>query len=163
MPYGNGGVRAKAPLLSGLFLVQVSADRQSIIGIDGGIAFFDMLHDSVLVDHDVGALRPFIGVALNVVAFQNAVSGKHFFVHVTEQRELDFSFLGKSGVCRGRVHADPKNFGIRGVDFSCVDSRLDRLELFGSATGESEHVNGEQNIFLAAKIAELDSFPLIAE
>jgi hypothetical protein len=35
--------------------------------------------------------------------------------------------------------------------------------LFGSAPGESEHVNGKQNIFLAMKIAQLDSFPLIAE
>src|SRR5882762_10159035 len=75
-------------LFRGLFLVQVSADRQSIIGIDGGIAFFDVLHDTVFVDHDVGALGPFVGVALNVVAFQNAVSSKHLFVHVTEQRKF---------------------------------------------------------------------------
>ena len=122
-----------------------------------------MLDDAVLVDDDVGALRPFEGLILHVVAFEDAVGRQHLFVHVAEQWKFDVDLLRESGVGCGRIHADAEDFRIRGVDFSCVDSRLDRLELFGSTTGESEHVNGEQNIFLAAKIAQLDSFPLIAE
>ena len=150
-------------LLGGLFFVQVGTDGESVVGIHGGVAFFDVLDDAVFVDDDVGALRPFEGLILHVVAFEDTVGRQHLFVHVAEQWKFDVDLLRESGVGCGRIHADAEDFRIRGVDFSCVDSRLDRLELFGSTTGESQHVNGEQNIFLAAKIAELDSFPLIAE
>ena len=143
--------------------MQVSAHGESGVGVDGGVAFFDVLDDAVFVDDDVGALCPFEGLILHVVAFEDAVDRQHLFVHVAEQGKFDVDLLRESGVGCGRIHADAEDFRIRGVDFSCVDSRLDRLELFGSTTGESEHVNGEQNIFLAAKIAQLDSFPLIAE
>jgi hypothetical protein len=143
--------------------VQVGAHGESGVGVDGGVAFFDVLDDAVFVDDDVGALRPFEGLILHVVAFEDAVGRQHLFVHVAEQWKFDVDLLRESGVGCGRIHADAEDFRIRGVDFSCVDSRLDRLELFGSTTGESEHVNGKQNIFLAAKIAQLDSFPLIAK
>ena len=121
-----------------------------------------MLDDAVLVDDDVGALRPLVRLAFHVIAFEYAVGREHLFVHVAEQRKLDIDLLGEGGVGGGGIHADAKNFRIRGVDFSCVDSRLDRLELFGSTTGESEHIDGEQNIFLAVKVTELDGLPLIA-
>jgi len=117
-----------------------------------------VLHDAVFVDDDVGTLRPFIGIALNVVAFQNAVGRQHLFVHIAEQREFDFSFLGKGGVGSGESMLTPKNFGIRCIDFSCVDSRLDRLELFGSTAGESKHVDREQHVLFALIVAELNVF-----
>ena len=143
--------------------MQVGAHGESGVGVDGGVAFFDVLHDAVLVYDDVGALSPLERLILHVVAFEDAVGRQHLFVHVAQQWKFDVDLLRESGVGCGRIHADAEDFRIRCVDFSCVDSRLDRLELFGSTTGESEHVNGEQNIFLAAKIAQLDSFPLIAE
>ena len=40
---------------------------------------------------------------------------------------------------------------------------MDGPHLLGAAFGESQHVNGEENIFLAAVVAELDGFPLIGE
>jgi hypothetical protein len=157
--------RPKTAALSfgGLFFVQVGADGQSVVGIDGGVAFFDMLDDTVFVDDDVGALGPLVGLRLHVVAFEDAVGGEHFFVHVAEKRKLNIDLLGEGGVGRGRIHADAKNFGVGGVNFSCVDSRLDRLELLGSTTGEGENVDRQEDIFLTAKIAELDGFPLITE
>ncbi len=143
--------------------MQVGADRESVVGIDGGVAFFDVLNDAVLVYDDIGALRPLVRLAFYVIAFEYAVGSEHLFVHVAEQRKLDIDLLGEGGVSCGRIHADAKNFRIRGVDFSCVDSRLDRLELFGSTTGESKDVNGEEYIFFAMKVAELNGFPLVAE
>lgn len=143
--------------------MQVGADRQSVVGIDGGVAFFDVLHDAVFVDDDVGAHSPLVSVTLHVMSLEDAVGGQHLFVHVTEQRKLDVDLLGESGVGCGGIHADAKNFGIGGVDFSCVDSRLDRLELFGSTSGEGENVDGEEDIFLAFVVAELNGFPLVAE
>src|ERR1700751_4159381 len=115
-----------------------------------------MLDDAVLVNDDIRAQRPLVGLAFNIVALENAVRREHLLVHVAEQRKLDIDLLGKGRVGRGGIHTDTKNFGIRGVDFSCVDSRLDRLELFGSTTGESENVNSQEDIFLAAKVAQLD-------
>jgi len=122
-----------------------------------------VLDNAVLVYNDVGALGPLVGVALDVVGFYDAVGGEHLLVHVTEKGKLDVYLFGEGGIGRGGIHADAENFRIRGINFTAVDSRLDRLELFGSATGKSENVNGQQDVFLAFEIAELDGLPLIAQ
>ena len=136
-----------------LFFMQVGADGESVIGIDGRVAFFDVLHDAVLVYDDVGALGPLVGVALDVMALQDAVGGEHLLVHVAQQGKFDVDLLGEGGVGRGRIHADAENFRIRGIDFAAVDSRLDRLELLGSTPGEGQHIDRQQDIFLAAVVA----------
>ena len=143
--------------------MQIGADREGVVGIDCGVAFFDVLDDAVFVDDDVGTLRPLVGFGLHVISLEVAIGAEHLFIHVAEQRKLDIDLLGEGGVGCGGIHADAENFRIRGVDFAAVDSRLDRLELFGSTTCEGEHIDGEKDIFLAAKIAEFDCFPLIAE
>src|SRR5260221_366374 len=71
-------------------------------------------------------------------------------------------FKGKKNVFLA-VYVLAKDFGVGGVDFSCVNSRLDRLELLGSTTGESENVDGEEDIFLALEVAELDGLPLVTK
>jgi len=121
-----------------------------------------VLDDAVFVDDDIGALGPLVGVALNVVGFHDAVGGEHLFVHVAEKRKLDVDLFGEGGIGRGGVHADAENFRIRRINFAAVDSRLDRLELFGSTAGEGEDVNGEQDVFLSFEIAKLDGLPLVA-
>ena len=143
--------------------MQVGADRQGVVRIDGGVALFDVLDDAVFVYDDVGPLRPLVGVALNIVALEDAVGGQHLLIHIAQKRELDVDLLGEGGIGRGGIHADAENFRIGGVNFAAVDSRLDRLELLGSATGERENVNGEQDVFLALEIAQLDGFPLVAQ
>jgi hypothetical protein len=69
-------------LLRFWFVMQFSAHGQRIVWVDGAIAFFDMLNHTVLVDHNIGALRPLIGLILFVIAFENAVGRQHFLVHV---------------------------------------------------------------------------------
>src|SRR5712691_10835369 len=150
-------------LLGGLFFVQVGTDGESVVGIHGGVAFFDVLHDAVLVYNDVGSLSPLKSLILHVVAFEDAVGREHLFVHVAEQRKLDIDLLGEGSVGCGGIHTDAKNFRIRRIDFSSVNSRLDRLELLGSATGEGEYVNGEEDIFLAVKVTKLEGLKLITE
>ena len=122
--------------------MQVGADRQSVVGIYGGVAFFDVLDDSILVDDDVGTLGPLIGLALHIVALEDAVRREHLLVHIAQQRELDIDLFCEGRVGCGGIHAHTEDFRIRGINFSCVDSRLDRLELFGSTTGEGENVDG---------------------
>ena len=150
-------------LLGGLFLVQVGADGHSRVGIDGAVAFFDVLDDAVFVDDDVGALRPVVGFVLDVIALEDAIGGEHLFVHVAEEGKLNVDLLGERGVGGGTIHAYTEDFRVGGVDLACGESSLDRLKLFRSTTGEGEDVDGEEYVFLAAVIAELDGFPLIAE
>ena len=146
-----------------MFLVQVRANRQSVVRIDRGIAFFDVLDNTVLVYDDIGALSPLVGITLNVVAFKDAVSGQHLLVHIAQEREFDVDLLGESGVGRGRIHTDAEDFRIGGINFAAVDSRLDRLELLRSTTSEGENVNGQKDVLFALKVAELDWLPLIAQ
>ena len=150
-------------LLGCLLLVEVGADRHCGIGVYGAVAFLDVLHDAILVDNNVRALLPLIRFVLNVVALENAILLQHLLVHVAEQRELDIDLFGEGGVCGRTIHAYAEDFRVGGVDLACAYSRLDRLELLGSTTSESQNVNRQQDIFLTAIIAQLNGFPLIAE
>jgi hypothetical protein len=143
--------------------VQRCAQGEGGVGIDGAVALLDELDDSLLVDDDVGAKGPLIGIVFDVVALQDAIGFEHFAVHVAEQREGQADLLGEDGVGRRAVHADAKDFGIGSVDSAGGDSSLDRLKLLGSTLGEGEDVDGKVDVFLAAKVAELDGLPMIAK
>jgi len=143
--------------------VQGGADSEGRVGIDGAVTFVDQLDDALLVDDDVGAKGPLVGLVLNVVPFQDAVGLEHFAVHIAEEREGDTDLFGEGGVGGGTVQADAEDFGVRGVNFSGGDSSLDRLQLLRSTAGESQDVDGEENVFLATIVAELHGLPLIAK
>jgi hypothetical protein len=143
--------------------VQVGADRDGGIGIDGAVAALDVLDDAVFIDDDVGAQSPLVAVALHVIFLEDTVIGEHLAVHVAEERKLDVDGLGEGSVGRGGIHTYTENFRIVGVDLTRGESSLDRLQLLRSTTGEGENINGEENIFLAVIVAELDGFPLITE
>src|SRR5580704_3974068 len=155
-PLGSDG------LLRGFF-VQVGANRHRGVRINRAVAFFDVLHDPVFVDDDVGPLRPLIRFVLDVVAFEDAVFLQHLLVHVTEKRELDVDLFGEGGVRCGTIHAHAKNFGVGEVNLSCGYSRLHGLELFRSTTCECKNVDGEEDVLLALEVAQLNVLPLIAE
>src|SRR4029077_2527623 len=155
--------RQRGGLLDRFLLVQGGAHGQGGIGVDGAVALFDKLDDSLLVDNDVGAQGPLEGLVVDVIPLQDAVGFEHLFVHVAEERELDASLFGERGVGRRTIQANSKDFGISGVNLTGGDSSLDRLKLLRSTAGESENVDGEKDVFLAAVIAELDGFPLVAE
>ena len=133
--------------------MQVGTNRQRSVGIDGALPFLDVLDQAVFVDDNVSSLRPMVRLVLQVVDLQDAIFSEHLLVHVAEQRKFDIDLLGKGGVGRGTVHTYAKNFRVGGVDFSCAYSRLDRLELLGSTTGEGQNVNGQKDVFLPAKVA----------
>jgi hypothetical protein len=143
--------------------VQVGTDRYGSVGIDGAVAFFDVADDAILIDDDVGALRPLVGFLLDVISLQDAVGGEHLVVHVAEKREINADLLGEGGIGSRTVHANAENFRIRSVDLTRGDSSLDRLKLFRSTAGESQDVDGQENVLLAAEVAELYIFPLVAE
>jgi hypothetical protein len=143
--------------------VQGCTHGQSGVGIDGAVALFDELDDALLVDDDVGAQSPLVGFVLHVVTLQDAVGLEHLAVHVAEEREVDANLLGEGSVGGGTIQTNSENFGVRGVNPTGGDASLDRLKLLRSTAGEGEDVDGEEDVFLAAVVAELDGFPLIAE
>jgi hypothetical protein len=145
--------------------VHGGAHGQSGIGIDGAIALFDELDDALLVDDDVGAQSPLVAFVVfrRVVGFKDAVGLEHLAVHVAEEGEGDANLLGEGGVGSGAIHADAEDFRVRGVNLTGGDSSLDRLKLLRSTTGESQDIDGEEDILLAAEVAELHGFPAVAE
>jgi hypothetical protein len=116
--------------------VEVGAHRHCGIGVYSAVAFLDVLHDAIFVDHNVRALRPLIRFVLNVVALEDAVLLQRLLVHVAEQREFDIDLFREGGVCSRTIHAYAEDFRVGEVDLTCVYSRLDRLELLGSTTSE---------------------------
>ena len=92
--------------------MQVGADRYSSVGIDGAVAFFDVADDAILVDDNIGALRPLIGFLLHVISLQDAVGGEHLVVHVAEKREIDVDLLGEGGIGSRTIHANAEYFCI---------------------------------------------------
>jgi len=92
--------------------VQVGADRYGSVGIYGAVAFFDVTDDAILIDDDVGALRPLVGFLLDVISLQDAVGGEHLVVHVAEKREINADLLGEGGIGSRTIHANAENFCI---------------------------------------------------
>jgi hypothetical protein len=160
----NAAAGASASVLFGrLLLVKIGAHGHRGVGIDGAIAFLDVLDDPFLVDDDVGALRPLIRLVLDVVALQDAVRFEHLLVHVAEERKLDVDLLGEGSVGSGTIEAYAEDFRVGGIDLACGESSLDRLKLLRSTLSEGKNVNGEKDVLLAAIVAELDVFPLVTE
>jgi hypothetical protein len=143
--------------------VQVGTHRDGSIGIDGAVACLDVTDDTVLVNDNVGPQGPLVAFPLDVVLLENAILREHPAVHVAEEGKFDVDLLGEGGVCCRAIHAYTENFRIIGIDLARGESSLDRLELFGSTTSESQDINGEEYIFFAVKVAEPYGFPLIAE
>lgn len=98
--------------------MEVDADGLRVVGVDGAVAFLDVTDDSLFVDDDVGPLRPLEFLALNIIGFQNAVSGEHFVIHIAEEREADADLLGEGGVGGRTIDANAENRGIGSVDLS---------------------------------------------
>ncbi len=122
--------------------MQGSAHGQGGVGIDGAVALFDKLDDALLVDNNVGAQSPLIGLVLNVVPFQDAVGLEHLAIHIAEEREGKANLLGERGVGGGTIQTNSENFRIRGVYLTGGDSSLDRLKLLRSTAGEGQDVDG---------------------
>ena len=85
--------------------------------------------------------------------------GEDFAIHVAEKRKGDADLLGKGGVGGGTVNADAEDYGVAGFELGHIS--LIGLQFFGSTTGEGENVEGQDDVFLAAKITELYGFPII--
>jgi len=140
--------------------MQPCADGHGAVWIHGAIALFDVLNFPLFVHDYRGALRPLEFVALDVIGLQNLIRREDSLVHVAEERERNANLLCKSGVGCGTVYADSEDDCIACFELGHIS--LIGLEFFRSTTRECQHVKGENDILLPAKVAQLHLLPFIA-
>jgi len=150
-----------ATRLFGSLPFQVGTHGDRVVWVHSALVKFDVLNFSFLVHNDRSAARPLEIVALNVVFLQDAVFDQGFAVHVAQQRHGDVDLFGKGGVGGGTVYTDSEDDGVGGFELGLIS--LIGLEFLRSATGESQDVEGEDDVFLATEIAQLHRLPLIAK
>jgi len=140
--------------------MQPRADRHCAIRVHCTVTLFHVLNFSFLVDDDRCALRPLIFSALHIVGLQNLVGRKHFFVHVAEEGKCDADLLCECSVGGGAVDADSEDDCITCFELGQIS--LIGLEFFRSTTCECQDVEGKDDVFLSAIIAQLHLSPFIA-
>lgn len=139
------------------------AKSERRVGVHGVVAFVDQADDSLLINNDVRPESPLIILVLDAIRFQDAVNLKHFVIHVAQQRKVEAVLLGKGSICRRTVEAHAEDFGVSGGDAAGINAGLNGAHLLRAAFGKREDVNGKENIFLAAIVAELDGLPLVGK
>src|SRR6266852_1284411 len=158
---GRSGMRMNSRPSEVLFFRKLRAHGDGIVWIDGAGLFFHRLDDAFFVDDESSALRPIIFFFLDVVHFEDAVLFQHFAVHVAEQRKGDSDFLRESVVGGGTVDADAENNGVGSFELGHIS--LIGLKFFRSTLGEGQNVKGQDDIFLAAIVTQVDLLPLVVE
>jgi hypothetical protein len=129
-------------------VLQQAASGVGTAGVDGRGVFLDMLDHAFLVHYEGGAIRK------PAFFIENAIIGGDGPLEITEHGEGHADLLGKLPVGGLAVDADAQNLGIGLFEFG--DISLIRLELFRSATRESQNIERQDNVLLALKIAQLD-------
>jgi len=136
--------------------VHRGADVDGVGRIDRAVAFLDVLDLALLVDDKRGA----VGKLKLVV--QDAVFLRHLPRHVAQQRKFHSDFFGERLVGGRSVNADAKDFCIFQIDLARIDTRLVSLQLFRSAARKGQNVERQDDVFLAAVVAQLHRRVLIA-
>jgi hypothetical protein len=116
-------------------------------GIDRYVSFVDVLNDPVLIDYECGA----ISETLRFV--ENAVILHHCSFEIAEEGKSDADVLREAFVSWNAVHAHTENLSIGSFEFG--DISLICLQFFRSTTCEGQHVEGQHNILLPLKVAQL--------
>src|SRR5438309_5729555 len=128
----------------------VRQDVACILGacrIDSFAAFFDMLDDSVLVDHEG------CPIAVAALFIEDAVVSYHRAFEITQQRKGQAILFGKFAIGGHAVNANAENLGVGRVEFG--DISLIRLHFFRSTTGEGQDIKGQYDTLLTFEVAEL--------
>src|SRR6202041_2568395 len=120
-----------------------------------------VLNFSFLVHDDGRSLRPLVFVPLHVVRFQDSICGEDFTIHVAKERKSNCDLFCECGVCCGAVYTDSKYHGV--ACFQLGHISLIGLQFLGSATCKCENVKRQDDVFLAAEIAQLHRLPVVRQ
>ena len=115
--------------------------------IDGHVSFFDMSNDAFFIDQERRAISKALLLVEDAIVFDDGA------FEIAQQRERNCELFGKFTVGGNAVNTQSKNLSL--IRFELGDISLIRLQFLRSTTGESEHINGQYDIFLAFEIAQL--------
>src|SRR5205085_5587511 len=140
---GLQGVRALTLLMLEDVARLISARR-----VNGRAPLFDMFDDALFINDERGARRIAALFVEQAVVFDDGA------MPVAQEGEGYADVLREPSVRGEAVHADAQDLRFGGVEFGNI--RLICLQLLRSTAGEGEHIEGEHDVLLAAKVAELD-------
>src|SRR4029077_4328785 len=83
------------------------------------------------------------------------------FVHVAQKRKGNSDLLCECGVGGGTVDADSENNCVASFEFGQIS--LIGLKFFGSTTCECQDVEGQDDVFLSAILAQFHLLPFVAQ
>ncbi len=109
---------------------------------------------SIFADQEVHAARGLVFV------FVDSVLVGYFAAPIAQQGERDSNLVGEGFVGEGTIHAHTQNLGVG--RFQGFQIRLESFHLLGSTTGERENVERQHDVLLAAVVAQLHFFEVVA-
>src|SRR5580700_11192837 len=139
--------------LRSAFEFRALAGIHDLFGIDG---FFVHLffHDlSIFADQEVHAARGLIFV------FVDAVFAGYFSAPIAEKWEGYSDLVGEGFVGEGTIHAHTQDLGVG--RFQRFQVLLEVFHLLRSTTGKSEDIERQDDVLLAAVVAQLHVFEII--
>ena len=138
--------------LRSVFFVKARANRYGGGWINGGRVEIDVLNHAIFANHERRAPRKFHFVCSQRERLHNSVLLQNGAVHIAQQGKRDADLLCECFVGWRAVDADAENYRIACCDLGQI--RLIGLEFFRSTTGESENVEGEDDVLLASKTVQ---------
>jgi hypothetical protein len=116
--------------------------------IDGRFTLFYVLYDALFINRECSTR------SVPALLVKDAVVFNDFTFEITEQRESHAYVFLEASVSRVAVDADAQNLRVALLEFGNIS--LIRLKLFRSTAGESQNIEGQHNILLAAKVREFN-------
>ena len=123
------------------------------LGVDGIATFDDFTNDSIAADDERDA------VGEQACEVQNSVGLGRGFLRIAQEGEGRANLAGELLIPRRAVHADADYLRAGLLEFG--DISLIRLHLAASARSRGAEVESQNHNFPAAKLAQLDDFPIL--
>src|ERR1051326_7307129 len=114
--------------------------------IDSLITFFDVLNDSVFIDHEG---RP---VTESLVFIEDSIISHYRAFEITEQRKRYGVLFGELAVRGDAVNANAENLGVRGFEFGNIS--LICLHFLRSTTRKSQDIKGQHHVLITLEVAK---------
>src|ERR1700722_14381473 len=133
-------------MVASIFQLGTLACVDNFRGIDGGVVDLFFEDFSVLSDQEVYTAGGFVFID------ENSVGAGGVSALIAEQREGYADLIGKGFVGERAIHAHTQDLGVGSFQFFKI--LLEVFHLLSSTPGESEDVEGQHNVFLAAILVE---------
>ena len=143
-------------------MLEQAAAGDGFRGIDRILANVDVLYDALFVDDKSRTLSQFVARSTNLLQpNRNPKLFENLQVRIAQEWKTEAELLRVGSVRCRAVTTDSENHRVACIQLWPIS--LIGFEFTASSFGKCEHVEDENDVLLASKIAELDLFPVIAE